>query len=194
MTGLADGGAPREVRVAAGVLDAVTTDLWGTAVRCLAACLHGAGAPALLPPGRTARVLVQIALAVAPDPAATADPDAAPAPGGGTAAPDTVRRAVAFMETHAAEDIVLADIAGAAFVTPRALQYAFRRHLDTTPLTHLRRVRLDGAHRDLLAADPVTSTVTEIAARWGFAHTGRFAASYREVYRAAPRTTLGLPA
>ncbi|MEV8098257.1 helix-turn-helix domain-containing protein [Kitasatospora sp. NPDC085879] len=106
------------------------------------------------------------------------------------AAPDTVRRA--FMQSHAAEDVVLADIAAAAYVTSRALQYAFRRHRDTTPLTHPRRVRPDAAHRDLVAADPVTTTVTEIAARWGFGHSGRLAAFYREVYRAAPRTTLRL--
>ncbi|MEV7178988.1 helix-turn-helix domain-containing protein [Kitasatospora sp. NPDC093679] len=182
---------PREMRVGAYVLDTVAADLWDAVLRCAAACLRQTQGPTPIPPGRTARVLVQVALTVLPD---AADPDTAPlsAPGA-TAAPDPVRRAVAFMESHAADDIVLADIAAAAFVTPRALQYAFRRHLDTTPLTHLRRVRLDAAHRDLLAADPVTATVTEIAARWGFAHLGRFAAFYREVYRAAPRTTLRLP-
>ncbi|MFG2819644.1 helix-turn-helix domain-containing protein [Kitasatospora sp. NPDC048365] len=68
-----------------------------------------------------------------------------------------------------------------------------RRHLDTTPLAHLRRVRLDAAHRDLLAADPRTTTVTEIAVRWGFAHPGHFAAHYRDAYRTSPSTTLYLP-
>ncbi|MCG6494104.1 helix-turn-helix transcriptional regulator [Kitasatospora sp. A2-31] len=106
------------------------------------------------------------------------------------ATPDTVRRAVAFIESHADQDITLARIAAAACVTPRALQYAFRRHLGTTPLGHLRRVRLDAAHRDLLAGDPGSTTVTEIAMRWGFAHPGHFAARYREVYRTSPSTAL----
>ena len=33
--------------------------------------------------------------------------------------------------------------------------------------------------------------VAEIAARWGFAHQGRFAAAYRERYGHNPGTTLG---
>ncbi|WP_042368127.1 hypothetical protein [Streptacidiphilus neutrinimicus] len=33
-------------------------------------------------------------------------------------------------------------------------------------------------HRELFAADPARTTVTEIAARWGFLHTGHFAAHY----------------
>ncbi len=105
-----------------------------------------------------------------------------------------MRRAVAFVEANADQDIGLVQIAAAAYVTPRALQYAFRRHLDTTPLAFLRRVRLDAAHRELLAADPRGTTVTEIAMRWGFAHPGRFAAHYRNTYRTAPGTTLHLPA
>ncbi|WP_317634093.1 helix-turn-helix domain-containing protein [Kitasatospora sp. DSM 101779] len=178
--------------MAAGVVDTVTTDLWRAVVDGVAVCLRRTEVPAPLSPARPTRVLVQIALAALPD---TTDQDTGRqhTGEGDAAAPDTVRLAVAFMETHAADHIVLADLAAAAFVTPRALQYAFRRHLDTTPLTHLRRVRLDGAHRDLLAADPVTSTVSEIAARWGFGHIGRFAALYREMYRSAPRTTLRLP-
>ncbi|WP_236654312.1 AraC family transcriptional regulator [Streptacidiphilus anmyonensis] len=103
---------------------------------------------------------------------------------------ETLRRATAFIDEHADEDIGLADIARAAGVTPRALQYAFRRHADTTPMAHLRMVRLDLAHRDLLAADPATDTVTEIAARWGFWHPGHFADRYRRVYGHGPSRTL----
>ncbi|MFE2409914.1 helix-turn-helix transcriptional regulator [Kitasatospora sp. NPDC059408] len=104
----------------------------------------------------------------------------------------TLRKAIAYIETNAEREITLADIAAAAFVTPRALQYAFRRHLDTTPLAYLRRVRLDAAHRDLLAADPGTTTVTEVAMRWGFAHPGHFAGLYRDAYRRPPSDTLRL--
>ncbi|MCB5164980.1 helix-turn-helix transcriptional regulator [Streptomyces bambusae] len=113
-------------------------------------------------------------------------------PGDGRdAAPATVRRAVAFIEESAHRPIALADIAQAASVTPRALQYAFRRHLDTTPLAHLRRVRLSHAHEELCAADPGSPvTVTAVAARWGFLHQGRFAAAYRQAYGRTPGQTL----
>ncbi|MEW2514414.1 helix-turn-helix transcriptional regulator [Streptomyces sp. NPDC046870] len=105
--------------------------------------------------------------------------------------PAVLRRALAYIDDHADQPVTVADIAAAAHVTVRALQYAFRRHLDTTPLAQLRRVRLSHAHHELMAADPGSGvTVTEIAARWGFHHPGRFASLYRGTYRRAPHETL----
>lgn len=107
--------------------------------------------------------------------------------------PVLLRRAMEFMDANANNDIALADIAEAVHVTPRAVQYMFRRHLETTPLQYLRRLRLHYAHQDLLAADRGSDTVTDIAARWGFAHTGRFAVIYRQTYGESPHTTLRGP-
>lgn len=104
--------------------------------------------------------------------------------------PDTLRRAVAFIDEHAHRDITVADIAAAAFVTIRAIQLAFRRHLDTTPLEYLRRVRLDHAHHALIAADAEYETVTAVAYRWGFSSPSRFAARYRATYGLLPGDTL----
>jgi AraC-like DNA-binding protein len=104
--------------------------------------------------------------------------------------PATVRRAVAFIDEHAQEDISIADIAAAACVTIRAVQMAFRRHLDTTPMEYLRRVRLHLAHQELLSADPAHQTVTAVAYRWGFPSIGRFAAYYRKAYGVTPSRTL----
>ena len=70
-------------------------------------------------------------------------------PGPGRVAPAALRRAVAYLDHHAAQAVRLADVAEAARVTPRALQAAFRQHYGTTPMGYLRRVRLEGAHRDL---------------------------------------------
>lgn len=103
----------------------------------------------------------------------------------------TLRRAIAFIDDHAHEDISVSDIAAAAHVTIRALQYAFRRHRGTTPTEYLRQARLAHAHRELLATDPTTgTTVTRIAARWGFLHSGRFARYYRSAYGRSPHQTL----
>ncbi|MFE7034500.1 helix-turn-helix domain-containing protein [Streptomyces sp. NPDC057621] len=103
----------------------------------------------------------------------------------------TLRRALAYIDDHAEDPITVTDIAAAAHVTVRALQYAFRRHLDSTPTAHLRWVRLAHAHRELQAADPGTGvTVTGIAARWGFHQPSRFAAAYRTAYGVLPSHTL----
>lgn len=105
--------------------------------------------------------------------------------------PDTLRRAIAFIDEHAHRDIAVADVAAAIHVSIRTVQAAFRRHLDTTPMSYLRRVRLAHAHADLMAADPTTDiTVTAVAARWGFFQLGRFAAAYRAAYGCPPHQTL----
>lgn len=113
------------------------------------------------------------------------------APTRGGPAPEALRRSVAFMEEHLGEALTVAQIAAAARMSPRGLQAAYQREMDITPMAHLRSLRLEAAHADLLAADPITTTVAEIAARWGFTHLGRFAAAYRQRYGRNPGTTLG---
>lgn len=106
------------------------------------------------------------------------------------AKPVLLRRAVDYMDRNADNDIALADVAEAIHVTPRAVQYMFRKHLNTTPLQYLRELRLHRAHHDLIKANRMDDTVTAIAARWGFMHSGRFAVLYRETYGQSPHTTL----
>ncbi len=132
------------------------------------------------------RLLVATALATFPNNALT-DPTIEDRHDGHAA---TLHRAVSFIDDNAHRDITIADIAEAAHVTIRAVQHAFRRHMDTTPTAYLRRVRLGRAHQELVAADPVDQTVTGIAYRWGFPSPSRFAVYYRDVYGVLPGHTL----
>lgn len=131
------------------------------------------------------RLLAATALLVfpnEPEPARVAGPDATVG---------TLRRAMTFIEAHPDAGLTAADIAQAAHVTTRAVQLAFQRHLGSTPMAYLRRVRLDQAHRELLAADPGDgTTVADVAYRWGFSSPGRFAAQYRKAYGRYPSSTL----
>lgn len=103
---------------------------------------------------------------------------------------ESVKDAVSFIHRHAAGDVSINDVAAAVHLTPRAVQYLFRRQLGSTPTEYIRRVRLNRAHQELLAGAPSNTTVTEIAQRWGFAHPGRFAVLYRQTYGQSPHTTL----
>lgn len=142
------------------------------------------GSPLLF--AQTMRLLAAAALETFPNVTMTAD---AARPGGSAAS--VARRGVAFIDDHAGEPIGLTEIAAAARVGPRALQEAFRRHLDRTPTAYLREVRLERAHQELLASDPASgTTVAAVANRWGFAHHGRFAATYRERYGTSPLADL----
>jgi AraC-like DNA-binding protein len=162
-------------------------DRWRAAAAFTADLLGHPEAMTPLVAANAAHLLAATALAVFPNTAT--EPDPAPCDTA-DAAPAALRRAITFIEDNAYRDITLAEIADSAYVTPRALQYAFRRHLGTTPLGYLRDIRLHHAHHDLVDADPATTTVSPIAARWGFLHPGRFAALYRRAYHCPPSSTL----
>ena len=136
--------------------------------------------------GQVLRMTVAALLETFPNSTSTLDPV-----GSEVAAPPVVRRAISYLEQWAAEDIELRDIAAAARVGPRALQMAFRRHLDTTPLRYLREIRLRRAHAELREADPDGPvTVGSIAHRWGFTNLGRFADEHRKAFGVSPSEVL----
>ncbi|WPO86419.1 helix-turn-helix transcriptional regulator [Herbiconiux sp. KACC 21604] len=104
-----------------------------------------------------------------------------------------VALACRYIHANAHRDIGLDDITQAARLSPRGLQYAFRKQLGVTPLGYLREVRLARAHDDLLAegsAPERHATVNEIARRWFFTHPSRFAATYFAAYGVYPNDEL----
>ena len=79
--------------------------------------------------------------------------------------------------------IGLADVASAAGVSSRALQKAFRRFRDTTPMAHLRALRLDLARSELARAGE----------RRRFGHFGRDCARVRVSQPVRGRLQSALP-
>ncbi|GAA5113971.1 AraC family transcriptional regulator [Alloalcanivorax gelatiniphagus] len=104
--------------------------------------------------------------------------------------PPVVRTVVGLIEGEPERAWTVAELARHAGVSPRTLQEAFQRELGISPLERLRRTRMERARRDLVAADPTRTSVTDIAARWGFFHLGRFAQTYRARYQELPSQTL----
>ena len=101
------------------------------------------------------------------------------------------RAAVEYMIANAHLPIRTEDVADAVGMSQRSLQTAFRREHNITAIDYLRRVRLDRVQEELRRSDPGRATVAEIAQRWGFAHLGRFSASYTNRFGEYPSTTLG---
>jgi len=123
----------------------------------------------------------------------TAQPNnSAIAPAGGCGVPVSraVRIAVDLIESAPERPWRVAELAASVGVSPRTLQDSFRRARGTTPLEELRRIRLARAHNDLITGTPQTTTVTDVAARWGFFHLGRFSQNYRAAYQESPSQTL----
>ncbi|MEV0598098.1 AraC family transcriptional regulator [Streptomyces sp. NPDC050315] len=99
--------------------------------------------------------------------------------------PRPVKRAIDAMQADPAHPFTVRELARIAGVAPRSLQAGFQRHMETTPMTYLRALRLERAHRDLTRPGS-PDTVTEVAVRWGFTHLGRFAAAYQARYGTLP--------
>ncbi|MFJ5875385.1 MULTISPECIES: AraC family transcriptional regulator [unclassified Streptomyces] len=94
---------------------------------------------------------------------------------------------VAFVDEHPAAVLDTADLAAMAGVGARALQLGFQEVVGMSPTAYLRGVRLDRAHGELSSGSG--GSVTEVAARWGFFHLGRFAHQYRERFGVLPSET-----
>lgn len=112
------------------------------------------------------------------------DADALPA------RPATIQRAVDYIDEHLADPLDVAAIAKHVRLSVRSLQEGFQSSLGTTPMRYVRDLRLRQARRDLVAADPRTDGVAQIAMRWGFTHLGRFAGQYRDAFGETPSEAL----
>jgi AraC-like DNA-binding protein len=162
---------------------------WSQTVAFTGRQLLGSGITQISPimAQETARLAAAVLLGAFPNTAMSC----AHIPDPGHVPPVTVRRAAAFADAHAGRPVTVTEIAAAAGVTPRALQYAFRRHYGTTITGYLRQIRLEHAHRELQAADPTAGApVAQIARRWGWTSPASFAATYRKQYQAPPSHTL----
>lgn len=95
-----------------------------------------------------------------------------------------IQRAVEFMRSRLNTVVGLEEIAAASGVGVRALQYGFQDALGMSPMAYLRRLRLEGAKRDL-ERDAISS-LAEIAAKWRFSNPTRFVAYFLESYRVHP--------
>lgn len=104
-------------------------------------------------------------------------------------APRHVRLVEAYIEDNADKPLTVGDLIAVSGVSARALFDGFRRFRDTSPLAHLRSVRLARVRQQLLDAGD-NETVTTIATQWGFYQLGRFAAQYKATFGEAPSETL----
>ncbi len=104
-------------------------------------------------------------------------------------APRHVLAAEQHIREHGRQAPTLGELAGAAGISVRTLNAAFREFRGCTPMQALREARLNGVRAELLVAR-AGSTVREVAAGWGYANFGLFAAAYRERFEEPPSATL----
>jgi AraC-like DNA-binding protein len=105
--------------------------------------------------------------------------------------PRHVRRAVEYIQANArrSERIRLEDIAEAASVSIRSLQTGFASAKGMSPMEYLRTVRLEGARAELLDLCG-SRCVADVAAAWGYPHSGVFSRLYRAAFGELPSQTV----
>jgi len=89
----------------------------------------------------------------------------------------TVRKALAYLHEHYAEQLSRGDIARFAGVSERHLSRCFRQEMGVTLVTYLRRYRVKQARELLDARD---KNVTEVAMASGFSSSSYFARVFRQ--------------
>jgi AraC-like DNA-binding protein len=101
-----------------------------------------------------------------------------------------VRDAIELLRARPEHSWSVGELAEQVHLSVRALQDGFVRTVEVPPMRYLRRLRLGRVRTELLEANPNDTTVTEVAARWGFLHHGHFAAAYRSEFGESPGQSL----
>jgi AraC-like DNA-binding protein len=95
-----------------------------------------------------------------------------------------------FLAANCSRPVYLAEICAAVGASERTLRVCCDEHLGMGPIRYLWLRRMHLARRALSLADPATTTVTQIATRFGFWELGRFAVSYRRLFGEPPSVSL----
>ena len=99
------------------------------------------------------------------------------------------RRAYRYLRDRIDEVPSIRELCAATHASYATLERAFREIYGITPKSLLNELRLSRVRTALLHPSAST-TVTEVALRWGFVEFGRFAAYYRQRYYEMPSETL----
>lgn len=101
-----------------------------------------------------------------------------------------IARALAYIEDHRGEALLIQDLCGATQVSERTLRSIFQEHFGVGPMRLLKVRQLREIRSALMAAEAAESTVTKIAARFGVWDYSLFARNYKALYGETPLQTL----
>jgi AraC-like DNA-binding protein len=100
-----------------------------------------------------------------------------------------VQRACNFIHDHLANPIRLSELCASAHAQARSLEYGFQEIFGMSPVSYIRTLRLNRAHRLLRSRNTAQRTITEIALDCGFWHLSQFAVDYKILFGESPSVT-----
>jgi AraC-like DNA-binding protein len=101
-----------------------------------------------------------------------------------------MRRFRRVVEQHPDQALYLPEICRAIGVSDRSLRMCCQEHLGMSPKQYLLARRMHLARRDLSRSAPDSTTVTDVATRYGFWQFGYFSRAYRSQFGELPSATL----
>lgn len=107
-----------------------------------------------------------------------------------SAGPDYLRKAEEYVRANIGAHFTSQELAEIAGTSTRALSKAFSKHRNESPMSFVKRVKLEQARLELLNPNRETKGITDVAMNVGLFHLGNFAADYRKQFGERPSETL----
>jgi AraC family ethanolamine operon transcriptional activator len=96
----------------------------------------------------------------------------------------------ALIDQHLDDGLTIEDLTSVTDVSERTLRSVFLEYFGLPPMQYILVRRLHRVRNALQAGAPAVTTVTAVAAKFGFWHFGRFASAYRKLFGESPSETL----
>ncbi|MGG4774777.1 helix-turn-helix domain-containing protein [Paenalcaligenes sp. Me52] len=107
-----------------------------------------------------------------------------------TITPHAIKKVKDYVAQNLSAALTISQIASAADISSSSLYSGFKSFVGLSPMQYVKQQRLQHIHQLLLAADPKSATVTELALQTGFCHLGQFSADYQRQFGVRPSVTL----
>jgi AraC family ethanolamine operon transcriptional activator len=104
-----------------------------------------------------------------------------------------IARCLELIDASDGQPLFIDDLCTATQVSERTLRNIFQEYFGVGPMRLLKVRQLREIRSALLKANPLTDTVTKVAARFGVWDFSLFARNYRALYAEAPSQTLRRP-
>lgn len=103
--------------------------------------------------------------------------------------PEYLRKVRNYIQQYAHEEIRIEDLQRLAGVSKSKLYDEFQQYYGTSPLSFLRKYRLQQIHKSLSTSTNKHFSISKLAFDWGFNHLGRFSQEYRDEFGENPSET-----
>ena len=100
-----------------------------------------------------------------------------------------VQNACDYIQDRSGKNINIVDLCKETRVSRRTLEYSFKDCIGESPVSYLRKIKLNSIRRALLDQANTGRSIGDIAAEWGIWHLSRFAQYYRNQFHELPSET-----